>query len=361
MSLNLFPPKNDQDFPLSPPGEDQTSAILLLLQNMDTKLEQLLHQTTDAPDSPAATAATLPDSLRRTITHLPGAEEIMAALAAVMERAQTPEALLEVIATSQDPAERIADIKGKLEAATQRGDELEARNRDLEQQLAAHRQEHENICRDLERVRNEHEQSLHELATSKEEAAKAQLWQKKANKLESELSLLHTLREKMWPSFLRIPAMSRFNKEWQRALESDHADPVLLSMFANLFAWNTAHVLAISEEHNNTQLLQDEISALHAFSRFLFAWFRANQSCPADEVCDIADQLAQTINQILENTRAGYLINTDVVALDDSYSARFMSPSPRSPQTGRVKEIHSWCIQDDEQSTCLRKATVLLY
>lgn len=182
--------------------------------------------------------------------------------------------------------------------------------------------------------------------------------QRQNRELAAALEEMQALGARLWPDFLEIDELKPYEERWSMELVKEDADPAVLCMFANIFAWNCANELARATGGGDTSLERIAIPSLHAFSRFLLEWLHNNGVSPNDAQ-DISYQLAESVNRHLEETNAAYRINLHAVMLGDPLS-NLMQPRLEGRETGRVKRIYSWCITSANGNACITRADVLL-
>ena len=258
---------------------------------------------------------------------------------------------------AQESTARATELQGELSTATS---EIES----LRTQLSTATNEKENLQTQLstatgkaQGLENELNGKKQELETTKGSLNAAE---EKIRALQADLAARQALSDRLWPDFLGIDALKEYADQWKQELLSKNADPTVLCMFANLFAWNCANELSAETGGSDTSLEQVTIPSLHAFSRFLFDWLYAKGVGP-ERVQDISLALARSVNARLVDSNAAYCIDEagDVV-LGDAFSSTRMQPHPKGAEKGSVLQIHSWCIKSTNGSACLKKAQVLL-
>ena len=176
--------------------------------------------------------------------------------------------------------------------------------------------------------------------------------------LSADLDSRKVLFDRLWPDCMRIPALADYAAVWHEELSNPSADPILLSMFANIFSWACAHEVAERGEGDNS-FDQAAIVSLYTFSRFFFEWLYRHRINP-EEADRLSHALSSYINSKLEASNRDYRIETEEVQIDDPYSSKMMMPSPHGASTGVVTSIESWCIMNRSGSVCHKKAQVCL-
>ena len=209
--------------------------------------------------------------------------------------------------------------------------------------------------RQLEREREALNDTQSALERTKQTLAEAE---QNVRKLSADLDSRKVLSDRLWPDCLRIPALADYAAVWHEELSKPSADPILLSMFANIFSWACAHEVAERGEGDNS-FDQAAIVSLYTFSRFFFEWLYRHRINP-EEADRLSHALSSHINSKLEASNRDYRIETDEVQLGDPYSSKMMMPSPHGTSTGEVASIESWCIMNRSGSVCHKKAQVCL-
>ena len=244
--------------------------------------------------------------------------------------------------------EELEKTKSKLDDEQERAETAEAKKNAICQQLAEEKEAHENTRKELNATQSTLERTEQTLAEAEQNV----------RNLSADLASRKVLSDRLWPDCLRIPALADYAAVWHEELSKPSADPILLSMFANIFSWACAHEVAERGEGDNS-FDQAAIVSLYTFSRFFFEWLYRHRTNP-EEADRLSHALSSYINSKLEASNRDYRIETEEVQLGDPYESKRMMPSPRGTSTGEVASIESWCIMNRSGSVCHKKAQVCL-
>ena len=248
----------------------------------------------------------------------------------------------------QDTRTELSDTQSALSGVRRRVELAESELSNVRLQLEQESQAHQSILQAQEATQAELQSTQQALATE----------QQKVQCLSAELSSCKVLADRLWPDCLRIPALADYAAVWREELSNPSADPILLSMFANIFSWACAHEVAERGE-GDSSFDQAAIVSLYTFSRFFFEWLSRHRKNP-EEADRLSHALSSHINSKLEASNRDYRIETEEVQIGDPYSSKMMMPSPRGASTGEVASIESWCIMNRSGSVCHKKAQVCL-
>lgn len=204
---------------------------------------------------------------------------------------------------------------------------------------------------------------LDELNRKKKEEAQNQEKEKsdlsqELRRVKSECEALDALSKRLWPECLNIFDLKTYESKWRDELKKKDADPELLSMFANIFAWSCANEICSRKADSADPSIEGAaITAIHNFSRFLFINLQNEGIDPADAEI-ISDKILQKINGQLTEQGASYKLWQPV--LNTKFSSKSMDPSPAGTATGVVDSLCTWAVTNAQGTIYNKKARVLL-
>ena len=241
--------------------------------------------------------------------------------------------------------------------------ELAEQKLQLEEESKAREQELLSTIKRTEEAYKKQEGETQKERAAKEEANKQvdrlqREWEQAKEQIQNlrrDLEGVRSLRDRIWPSFLReVEGLAPFVEEWSNELVAERPDKDLIFMFANIFTWSCAFAIEKDGEGDDSIELTATTS-LWNFSRTLLRWLYAHGKTN-DEAFLIISKLSEAVNNVMQGGR--YM--TEVPTLDSPFSSKNMDYSADGSSVGSVAAIVAWGIRSTSSNICKKKSIVKL-